>query len=53
MDWSFWINIASEQSYGFIAGLLVGWGVIPQPVWVQNILSKAKLVVTALSKKGE
>lgn len=25
----------------FAAGLLVGWNVLPQPKWVQNLWSKA------------
>lgn len=29
-----------ELLVGFTAGLVVGWNVLPQPVWVQNLYNR-------------
>lgn len=31
---------------GFIAGLLVGWNLLPQPEWVKTLLIKIKNKLT-------
>jgi hypothetical protein len=32
--------------FGVIAGLLVGWNLLPQPAWVKSLIDKIKAKIT-------
>ena len=41
--------LISKEVFWFVAGLLVGWNVLPQPTWVKTCVTK---IVSKVWKKS-
>lgn len=37
-----WATLKAKTLWVFVAGLLIGWNVIPQPSWIRGLWDKAR-----------